>query len=631
MRAIGLSCVLVMLSALGCSDSHPRTQEGGETHFLTACLDSECPEGLSCVCGVCTATCEDSTSCGDVSSLADCASLAAQSLVCEGVSESHKICDVTCARDASCEDLGAGFQCVQGRCRPEAVASVLATGGQGCTDEDCGASMEPLVMLIVDTSGSMERKPQCTCSTAACTECLPTCAGDTPDKNRWTQTLEALTGTFDDFSCEALDRQGPDFTYDADYVFPYVKPSGTQRDDGVLQEFTDRLRFGVATFDSVATYGRDTQLTLDAFNFARSADEDGLWSYPPLTGPEQLDMRGDGTFTGSYRYPYCEDPYVMDTGIRSRDAREGALIVGVDPSEARATVDAIHATLLATRPYGSTPIAAALDDVRELFERDASMALERRNPKRQRHLILISDGRADDDFRRVGCACFEDGDASDCGGAPNLALDMHCPYPVASTTARLLRCGDEQTCDSGVFSAVHVVGLAVADDAEAVAGLNAIARAGGSSEVLLANGASELRATLSELLEKIASHELDDSSAPPAIPEPPSRKSCTTGALVYPNGASWPSGCGTCECMDGTVSCTERDCTSCTSDDDCEGTDVCYFDADCQSGSCGLNPSEVECTVPINTTVVCTCDGLSLSVNTCDMLPHGVVHAGRCE
>jgi len=67
-------------------------------------------------------------------------------------------------------------------------------------------SIRPTVMLLVDSSLSMEYMPSYIptgasrgCSAAgAC----PVCVGGVADqRNRWTTTLEALTGTFSGFSC----------------------------------------------------------------------------------------------------------------------------------------------------------------------------------------------------------------------------------------------------------------------------------------------------------------------------------------------------------------------------------------------------------------------------------------------
>lgn len=57
---------LAVLILLACN-TNPGTKSptvGGESHFLTACTDETCGDGLSCVCGVCTRTCE-AGACGD--------------------------------------------------------------------------------------------------------------------------------------------------------------------------------------------------------------------------------------------------------------------------------------------------------------------------------------------------------------------------------------------------------------------------------------------------------------------------------------------------------------------------------------------------------------------------------------
>jgi hypothetical protein len=156
--------------------------------------------------------------------------------------------------------------------------------GSTCDDGACAdaavveSPAAPLVMIILDTSASMERRVECTCTSPSCIECLPDCSAPDPQKNRWVQTLEALAGTYENFGCEAMPRVGPEFTYDADLTFPHHKLSGSPRDDGVLRSYADRLRFGIATFDAVAVDGRELQLTVQEYDFARSAGEDGLWS-----------------------------------------------------------------------------------------------------------------------------------------------------------------------------------------------------------------------------------------------------------------------------------------------------------------------------------------------------------------
>jgi hypothetical protein len=368
----------------------------------------------------------------------------------------------------------------------------------GCASEEPG--LDPLVLLLVDTSGSMERSSDCECRTAYCDECLPDCEANPPGKNRWVEVLEALTGTFQDFTCVARDRTSDDFTYDGTYPIPYHEPIGAQQDDGVLDVFANRVRFGLATFDGVASYDDDRQRGLDEFNVVRSQGEYGVWSYPQV---DSLQMRPDGTLAGEYAYPGVPHDYVMDTGIRSAEATEGALLAAIEPAAAETTVEAIKASLLRTRPFGGAPIAAALDDLYWYFANDAETAPERLSSERKRHVVLITDGRPDTDFRSVHCDCNEPDSGKDCDdylSAMESASDMRCPYPTPMKAARHLRCGFGDTCDEGVVSDVHVIGFAMDDDASAKRSARDIAIAGGTDAVFAGNG-SELRSALTRMLE----------------------------------------------------------------------------------------------------------------------------------
>ena len=525
------ACAMLLVMSAGCSDSHGRNQAGGETHFMTACLDGVCEGGLACVCGVCTTACSDDEACAALGGGASCQDVRAETLLCGGEAPSEsRVCDSACSEDDHCGALGSSYECVDGRCRPSAVVSMLTAGqadagddaavegdgGAMCADGNCGSGIAPLVMIVLDTSGSMERLAECVCETPSCTECLPDCASDPAQKNRWAETLEVLTGTYESFTCEALERTGPDFTYDADYTFPYHKPSGAQRSDGVLREHAARLRFGIATFDSAATYGRDTQLTMEQFDFARSAGMDGMWSYPPGDSAVELLWRGDGIAAGAYRYPNTEFQYIENTGIRGREADDGRLIVETARSTSLATLSAIEASLRATRPFGGSPIASALEDTYWLFAHDPMMSEERENAAGQRHLILISDGRPDDDYRSVGCDCFEDENASDCGEPPNVPEQMHCPYPLPEQAAWRLRCG-EDGCQNGLFHSVHVVGFAL-DDEITIARMNRISQSAGSPEAILASNGEQLRSQLDALLADIASGRYRDGGGTPERP-----------------------------------------------------------------------------------------------------------------
>jgi hypothetical protein len=87
-------------------------------------------------------------------------------------------------------------------------------------------NIKPAVMLLVDTWGSMERLP----ATATLEESpLPTCTGNTAQdslqKNRWALTLEALTGSFQGFTCRETDRTSAPIVstdYDYGYYLPHM-------------------------------------------------------------------------------------------------------------------------------------------------------------------------------------------------------------------------------------------------------------------------------------------------------------------------------------------------------------------------------------------------------------------------
>ena len=145
------------------------------------------------------------------------------------------------------------------------ACSLLASLGIGvdasAQDPDI-RNIRPHVMLLVDTSGSMERKPDCLCTTPACLECLPVCGAGTYEQNRWSVVAQALTGEFTPYECNADVRIGGIYSgeYDEGYFLPHIQlpqeiPTwvGTQSGNGVLDVYLERIKFGLMTFDSVGT------------------------------------------------------------------------------------------------------------------------------------------------------------------------------------------------------------------------------------------------------------------------------------------------------------------------------------------------------------------------------------------
>jgi len=398
----------------------------------------------------------------------------------------------------------------------------------------------PYIMLVVDTSGSMERQAICKCETASCAECLPRCSmGNVggiapPEKmNRWAVTLEALTGTFNNFECDPIERTAANgMTYDEEYSFPYFQPwrcggstAGTpcafdspqallsQERNGILDLNVSGIRFGLMTFDGVSAYGRVVQLKDEDFLDARSRSIEGLWSY----GGRKM-----------FRYPGCADEYFMDTGARSNVATEGALIslescsgpVGTPACEAWCTACPgnqdtvnrdIQESLLATRPFGSTPIAAALDDLRYHFSEDLSDAFK---SCRHRYGILITDGRPDDDYRFAGCDCVKEGNCP--VKVPAYTEDdVECPYPLPETAAQTLVEGIGS--EPAMLERLYVLGLAVSDDNVATDRLEKIADSGctdtpeeceigeTNKQAILANDLKELQSAIQAIVQDASS------------------------------------------------------------------------------------------------------------------------------
>lgn len=281
----------------------------------------------------------------------------------------------------------------------------------------------PNVMLLVDSSGSMEYKS----SSSAFPACDPT--GNTAsEKSRWVELVEVLAGSIPNYRCAAVDRTSTAFKSmyslsgvlpaDADYSNPYHRPlSGTcmtvpgtlplnpydfgsiafrefsspatpcgpvePQADGLLESFGTRVRFGLMTFDTHPNPGRGA--------IGNSQDPTsgvaGTWSY----------------FVSSSKAgkpAACDTLSPMEVGARNAAAPpwEGKMVAFGAPTGGATLMNAktsqIKQILLSTRPYGATPVAGMLDDVRDFLRNDTT-----KDP-----LIAADDfGPYDDPFIKGGC------------------------------------------------------------------------------------------------------------------------------------------------------------------------------------------------------------------------------------
>ena len=413
----------------------------------------------------------------------------------------------------------------------------LTAARPALADEPDQRSIPPFVMVVADTSGSMEYRPDCVCNTEGCVECLPICTADNSEaglklkKNRWAVLLEALTGEFNDYQCRPLQRTAPNFTgeYDLGYPKPYHRPwrctpdvegatcnypgsienpipiGGTafQKANGLLDNYANSIRFGLATFDGKRTYGDKSDLV--------KASDFGVNSEALSKGVLGSYSYGGGKIL---RYPSCDDDYMIDSGIRSARADQGGLIslntcAANEVCTAAAQNAKIQDVLLRTRTFGGTPIASALDDLYYHYANPNELK-DTLKSCRDRYAILITDGYPDDDFREYpqpGCDCAND--PNGCGITdPAIIKKMHCPYPLATKAAENLVEGADDTTDGPQIKQLFVVGMSI-NDAVSKARLDDVARYGKSPKnadgnyAFFADQASTLTSTLDSLLSSI--------------------------------------------------------------------------------------------------------------------------------
>ncbi|MBW1833008.1 MAG: hypothetical protein JRJ10_15165, partial [Deltaproteobacteria bacterium] len=367
-------------------------------------------------------------------------------------------------------------------------------------------NIRPHFVLLVDTSGSMERKPDCICSTPACLECLPVCSAGTYEQNRWSVVAQALTGEFSPYECNSDTRIGGIYTgqYDEGYFLPHIQLpqeipayAGSQSGNGVLDTYLERIKFGLMTFDSIGTLTDRPPLVLQStFQTAPfpadSLATEGMYSY---AGDKPYTFPGAGGAV-----------YMLNSGARSSIATEGGLVsVGGDSTAAMTSTNAsIQATVLGDiglgknplRPFGSTPTAALVTDLQSFLQNDADIIAKTVDPGpgdpyygcRSRSAVLITDGFPNGDMRGppVNCELL---------GQPVGATG--CPYEqVADTVSAMIAAGE--------LDKFYVIGFALDGTPAQVTAvenlLNDIAAVGDTDQAFFVADRAELVTALSTAL-----------------------------------------------------------------------------------------------------------------------------------
>lgn len=163
---LGLLLSTLSLSMTGCLASEQPAPDS-ETHFLRAC-DTSCGDGLTCICGVCSAACDPARDCSAQHPDASCVTLDAfaDGDSCNGDTAPGAVCELECDGDADCADLSDEHTCEAGRCRaPKAKPTKPAPGtceydgktyavgdsfpaGDGCNSCACTEDGEAACTLI---------------------------------------------------------------------------------------------------------------------------------------------------------------------------------------------------------------------------------------------------------------------------------------------------------------------------------------------------------------------------------------------------------------------------------------------------------------------------------------------------
>ena len=338
----------------------------------------------------------------------------------------------------------------QGSRRWGAVAMVIALPLLAAPARaDAPAPVPPVVLLALDTSGSMEYAltvvdPNAT-SDATPSDSqfayLPSCGGTTDGKSRYVVAQEVLTGSFQNYHCTYNYRTAPPDREDYGYIIPHVEPHGSQAGDGLIDVVGSRFKFGVMTFDVNPGVGTDAE---------------GGYSY----GDEPLPNYGaKNEGPGGHGHNALGGRFVPP---EPTDVPSAILHVNADVK------DSIHGAV----PYGGTPLAPFLHDARYFFTHDPSQQAYDSSTGigdpylacRTRSVVLVSDGRANL------------GEGTDA-------------YAVSTEYAR-------QLFQSGIR--VYVIGFALPPGVANQ--MNAIAQAGGTSTAFIADNQAQLISSLSQIL-----------------------------------------------------------------------------------------------------------------------------------
>ncbi len=166
--------VLIGCGFVGCDDSDPPKSSQGK--WLEACQsDDQCgdaSEGLSCICGTCSKSCEDDTACEETPQTSICftSNTSTTFVLCGGDAAAKSLCLPEC--DPEVPDIcGAGQACIQGACITLAALPTqffcgtqsCQVGQQYCYSESGGASPDNSSVECKSIPAACLPTPTCEC------------------------------------------------------------------------------------------------------------------------------------------------------------------------------------------------------------------------------------------------------------------------------------------------------------------------------------------------------------------------------------------------------------------------------------------------------------------------------------
>ncbi len=416
----------------------------------------------------------------------------------------------------------------------------------------------PNVMLLVDTSGSMENMIDGSApEDNTANKCVP---NTTTPMNRWATLVSVLTGTIENYSCSAQQRDATfaseyglsgNAPYDQGYYLPFHRilshgctigpgtvPTNwwdwpatafkqhdysnvtttcstafTQSNDGLLDTFRDRVRFGLMTFDTLP----DHRTGIAGSGIDAAGGEAGMWSYfPGWNGGASSYAQGNPPNCAIHEY---------EVGARNAAAPpwEGRMIpfgpYDASLTNVEQTNDHVQQAILAMRPYGATPLAGMLTDAEYFLLNDPAT-----DPSTTKPLSPKDDPYFDGGCRKTFIIVLSDGEPNmdmkpDCGKTGGV-----CPYTAPEQVARDLATNPDpnkrvQTyvvgfglSTAGGFDCTQLTSADLTSPTcttatgalKACCQLTAVAYNGGTSNAFFANDITGLRSQLSKVLAAIS-------------------------------------------------------------------------------------------------------------------------------